>query len=190
MVGLDNVDNEKRDAIERVRHPKKRVMLAAVSNTGHVGKSCTMAEISRETHYNWLKKDPLYREAFNVAWDRAVDALEAEAVRRAFEGVTKPVYHAGKRAVDIKTNEQGDIVRDPITNAPIGVPAVVREYSDTLLIFLLKGKRPSVYRENYSIDNRFVDSQGRDRPFLLADADRLVAEADAEDAVEIKHNPA
>ncbi len=27
---------------------------------------------------------------------------------------------------------------------------------------------------------RFVDSSGRDRPFLLSDADRLVAEADAE----------
>lgn len=28
---------------------------------------------------------------------------------------------------------------------------------------------------------RFVDDKGRDRPFLLSDADRLVAEADAED---------
>jgi hypothetical protein len=28
---------------------------------------------------------------------------------------------------------------------------------------------------------RFVDQSGRDRPFLLSDADRLVGEADAED---------
>ncbi|MGA2716982.1 MAG: hypothetical protein ABSG41_28175 [Bryobacteraceae bacterium] len=28
---------------------------------------------------------------------------------------------------------------------------------------------------------RFVDDKGRDRPFLLSDADRLVSEADAED---------
>jgi len=28
---------------------------------------------------------------------------------------------------------------------------------------------------------RFVDEKGKDRPFMLADADRLVSEADAED---------
>jgi hypothetical protein len=29
-------------------------------------------------------------------------------------------------------------------------------------------------------DHRFVDESGKDRPFLLSDADRLIAEADAE----------
>lgn len=44
-------------------------------------------------------------------------------VRRAYHGVEKPVTVAGKREI-------------------------IREYSDTLLIFLLKGARSNKYRDN------------------------------------------
>ena len=49
------------------------------------------------------------------------DSLEREAIRRARDGIEKPVYYKG---------EQVD---------------VVREYSDTLLAKLLTGRRPKVY---------------------------------------------
>ena len=70
--------------------------------------------------------------------------MEAEAVRRAHQGVTKPIFHGGKRAVDVVQNPDGSIKRDE-TGKPIGIPAAVREYSDTLLIFLLKGRNPAVF---------------------------------------------
>jgi hypothetical protein len=53
--------------------------------------------------------------------------LEDEAVRRAYEGVEKPVCQMGKEV------------------------GVIREYSDTMLIFLLKGLRPAKYRERYDV---------------------------------------
>jgi hypothetical protein len=65
-------------------------------------------------------------------------------VRRASEGVTKPVFHGGKRAIDVVQNPDGSIKRDE-SGKPIGIPAAVREYSDTLLIFLLKGRNPAVF---------------------------------------------
>ena len=64
--------------------------------------------------------------AFVAAQDEAVQVLEDEAVRRAYEGVEKPVTVAGQREF-------------------------VREYSDTLLIFLLKGARPQKYRDNVNV---------------------------------------
>ena len=73
------------------------------------------AGVHRSRHYDWLKKDPAYVSAFVAAQDEAVQALEDEAVRRAYEGVEKPVTVAGQREF-------------------------VREYSDTLLIFLLRGR--------------------------------------------------
>ena len=51
------------------------------------------------------------------------DMLEDEAVRRAKDGVERPVYQGGK------------------------LVGHVQEYSDTLLIFLLKGARPEKYRD-------------------------------------------
>jgi hypothetical protein len=100
--------------------------------------------MDRDNHYLWLKKDPDYAAAFEIARGRGADALEAEAVRRAHEGITKPIFHGGKRAIDVVQNPDGSIKRDE-TGKPIGIPAAVREYSDTLLIFLLKGRNPAVF---------------------------------------------
>src|SRR6516165_1056897 len=94
--------------------PKKARFLKAYATVCQVTLAARMAGIDRGTHYDWLQKDAEYRAQFEAATDQAAQALEDEAVRRAYEGVERPVTVAGKREL-------------------------VREYSDTLLIFLLKG---------------------------------------------------
>jgi hypothetical protein len=75
--------------------------------------------------------------SFAAQWDQALedyaDKLEREADRRAHDGLLKK-----------KFLRNGDPVIDPET----GQQYIEREYSDTLLIFRLKGLRPKVYREN------------------------------------------
>ena len=81
-----------------------------------------------------MSEDAEYREAFVLAQEEAADRLEDEAFRRAVEGVEKPVgWYKGK---------------------PGGV---IREYSDVLLIFLLKGARPEKYADR--VQNRWELSQ-------------------------------
>ena len=94
------------------------------------------AGIGRQTHYDWLKKDEEYQVAFAEAEIAATDALVAEARRRATEGVEEPVYYKGE------------------------VVGTIQKYSDTLLIFLLKGALPEVYRERYEIS-------GGDKPIRV-----------------------
>jgi hypothetical protein len=53
----------------------------------------------------------------------------------------------------------------------------IKNGNTTLLIFFLKSR--CGWQETTA--QRFVDQSGRDRPFMLADADRLISEADAED---------
>jgi hypothetical protein len=167
----------KADAFGGIRHPKKRAFLQAVARTCSIVRAAAIVGIDRDNHYLWLKKDQAYAEAFTVAWERGLDFLEAEAVRRATEGTTKPVFHAGKRVLDFVLDENGQpVIKD---GRPVPTPAVIREYSDNLLMFVLNGRRSRVYRQR--LDTRFVDDRGRDRAFTLADADRLVSEADAED---------
>jgi hypothetical protein len=108
--------------------PQQRAFLAAFRNTGNVRLACEAAKVGRSSHYRWLNQDPAYREAFAVAKEEVADLLEAEAFRRAVDGVEKPVgWHKGK---------------------PGGY---VREYSDTLLIFLLKGLRPEKYGDRVQV---------------------------------------
>ena len=102
----------------------KRGFLEEYRQCGNITLAAEVAGIDRRTHYRWSEADPDYCEAFESATEEATDRLEAEARRRAVEGVQKPVgWYKGE---------------------PGGY---VREYSDTLLIFLLKGAAPDKYRD-------------------------------------------
>lgn len=109
---------------------KQAQFLAAYSETGNVRQSCIIAKINRATHKTWLKR-PEYLEKFQAAHDEATDRLEQEAWRRAVEGVEEPVFGSGGR--EIGTVQVGNI----------------KKYSDSLLMFLLKGSRPDKFRERY-----------------------------------------
>jgi len=103
----------------------------ALSRGVHAGRhrfhAARTACIDRGTPYAWLRNDPEYAKAFSDAEEEAVQNLEAEARRRAVEGVEKPVFYRGS------------------------VVGKIREYSDPLLIFLFKARRPGVYRHPVSI---------------------------------------
>jgi len=71
-----------------------------------------------------VRKDSLYRAAFDEAVVVAAQALEDEAVRRAKEGYDEPVFYQGQ---------------------PTGY--TIRRYSEGLLMMLLKGWRPERYRD-------------------------------------------
>lgn len=108
------------------RTPKKtgrERFLEAIARTGNVKAACEAAKIGRRTAYDWRGADPEFAEAWDAAMEEAVDMLEAEGWRRAAKGVLKPVFQGGEKVGEI------------------------REYSDTLLIFLMKGHRPGRFRE-------------------------------------------
>lgn len=111
-----------------IANRQQLAFLVAYQETGNVRLACTVAKVGRSSHYRWLEEDPLYREALELAKNAAADLLEAEAHHRAVEGIEKPTgWYKGK---------------------PGGF---VREYSDLLLIFLLKGARPEKYRDRVEV---------------------------------------
>jgi hypothetical protein len=122
--------------------PKKRACLANYALTGNVTVACNAALISRTTFYFWLKNDPDFAKLADDALEQAADHMEHEARRRAFDGWEEPVFGAvGAQLQDGKVVSQGT-----------GVVGTVRKYSDTLLIFLLKGARPRKFRDNASLE--------------------------------------
>ena len=106
-----------------IQHPKKRAFLAAYAHLGLVTRAARAAKIERTSHFLWKRDDPEYAAAFDVAQEIAAEALEDAAVTRARDGLDRPVFHKGK------------------------ICGYVREYSDTLLIFTLKGLKPEKYKE-------------------------------------------
>lgn len=104
--------------------------LAAYSECGVITRAAKMCGMNIRRHYEWLDHPvhgEAYEEAFVEAREHAAGLLETEARRRAIEGTREPVFW------------QGEHVADKV------------KYSDTLLIFLLKGALPDKYADRKQI---------------------------------------
>lgn len=114
---------------KRVRGDWKPRFLAAFRETGLVKDACEVAGVGRRTVYDHRQRD----EDFALAWaeveQETTEQMEREAYRRGVEGVVEPIVSAGKHVTD------------------------VRRYSDTLLIFMLKARKPETYRDNVRIEH-------------------------------------
>jgi hypothetical protein len=106
----------------------KSLFLEQLRLTGNVSEAASVAGIARDTVYKARKSSERFAEQWDEAIEQACDRMEREAFRRAVEGTDKPVFYQGSEC------------------------GAIREYSDTLLIFLLKAHRPDKYRERSSVE--------------------------------------
>jgi hypothetical protein len=128
-----------------LKPPKQKAFLTAYSQVGNITEAARIVKCSRASHYEWLAEDPEYAEAFEQAQEKAVDLLEAEARRRAVDGLEEPVIYQGELSFLPKVR-RGQVVTDASgRQVRSDKPLTIRKYSDTLLIFLLKGARPAKY---------------------------------------------
>ncbi len=112
----------------------KKRFLAHFREFGNVTAACRAAGIKRRgTIYEWQEHDEAFATAFREAELEATDLLEAEARRRAVEGVRTemPVLYRGR------------VIQTVIET----------KYSDTLLIFLLKARAPERFRDNVRLEH-------------------------------------
>lgn len=113
------------------RTPEKdrETWLEAFRAAGTVTGACKRTGIGRRTVYDWRQR----HEDFAIAWadveEETTERMEREAIRRGMEGVDEPVWHRGEEV------------------------GAVRKYSDTLLIFMLKARRPEKYRDNVHVQH-------------------------------------
>jgi len=69
-------------------HKKKLAMLKALEKTlGVVTPACKNVDISRETHYRWLKEDAEYKAAVESTEDIAIDFAESNLHQQIKNGV-------------------------------------------------------------------------------------------------------
>jgi hypothetical protein len=120
---------------------RKKAFLTTLAHTGVIAAAAAKAGLPKSTVVNWLKIDPAFAEAYQEALEVAADLLELEALRRATHGVAEAVWHKPKE----------------------GEPYIVgynTKYSDSLLIALLKAKKPEQFRERYEVDHKAEGSGG------------------------------
>lgn len=102
--------------------------LLSLAQKANVTTASEEVGITRTYAYEAREKQPEFARAWDEAVAAAVERLEAEAWRRAFAGVERPVFQGGTKV------------------------GVITEYSDTLMQTLLKGHAPQKYRERQSVE--------------------------------------
>lgn len=116
-------------ARELTQAQRKERFLKELAKRANVSTSAKAAGVDRGTPYRWREADSEFAEAWDAAVEVAVDALESEAWRRAAIGTMKPVYQKGQ------------------------LVGRIREYSDTLMVVLLKGHRREKYSEKQQLEH-------------------------------------
>lgn len=106
-----------------VTKERKNQFLRSFVKTGSLSRSAKEVGINVRSHYYWLENDPKYVKRYKAAEIQVVDILVQEARRRAVFGTKKPVFYKGVQCGNI------------------------REFSDVLLIFLLKAYDPERFRD-------------------------------------------
>ena len=138
----------------------KPIFLLAFKECGTVTAACEKAAIARVTAYE-ARRDEEFADAWDQIEAETTDAMEREAYRRAVEGVEKPLVSAGRL----------------VTTAT--------EFSDGLMMFMLKARNPGKYRENVKVEHagEIKHSRKHDLSKLsdkeLATMEKLTAKAQA-----------
>ena len=111
----------------RARH----AFLESYARWGNISYACEQAKVARTSVYHWQEHDEAFALAMRAAGDTATERLEREAWRRATEGTPykRTSYWHGE---------------------PVGTDEKI-EYSDNLLMLLLRARRPDIYRERVDV---------------------------------------
>jgi AcrR family transcriptional regulator len=108
---------------ERTLQHAREKFLATLARGLSITAACAEAGIGRSTAYHWRDIDEVFAAEWETALEQGTDVFEDEARRRAIEGTDRPVFYEGRQVGSI------------------------REYSDTLMVLMLKARRPTVFRE-------------------------------------------
>ena len=108
--------------------PWHATFLDALESSGNVTAAARRAGVDRGTAYRSRAAAAEFRAAWDEALEVALDALEAEARRRALEGWDEPVFHAGE------------------------ICGHIRKYDAALLMFLMKAYRPE-FRDHARVEH-------------------------------------
>ena len=111
----------------------KQVFLGALAKIPNVTFACRTAHVSSPTVYKHRELDQVFREGWERSLIAGIERLEQASYERATDGVPRGVWMKDQKG-KIKKVE------------------TIRDYSDTLAIFLLKAHKPDKYRETFKTE--------------------------------------
>src|SRR5262245_19309758 len=124
-----------------------RPFLRSLAECGVVSRACRDVGIDDETVRRRRLRSPRFATALKRAKASAARKLEYEAYRRAHDGVAVPLFGKNGKRLGDWVDSNGNYCPEGTPGA-VFIPAVIRRYSDTLLLRLLEVNFPRKYARN------------------------------------------
>ena len=112
-----------------ITNVKMQKFLCYLAILGNRSRAAQAVPVSTTTTWYWRRDDEQFRARYDDAMKIAAELHENEMFRRSSEGVLEPDYQGGK------------------------LVGTIRKYSDTLLIFALKGAMPEKYADRQKVEH-------------------------------------
>lgn len=112
---------------------KKKAMIEALSKSlGIVSSACKAVNINRNTHYEWLKKDPEYKKAVEDIAEITLDFVESKLYTLIKDGNPNAIFYylnnkGGSRGYSRNVNELNKLDPKQPLNVTINVPKNFKE---------------------------------------------------------------
>jgi hypothetical protein len=127
----------------RTRRGWVRLFLQALAETGNVTLAAQAAGVCRACIYRARRRHPALAQLWDEAIQESADLLLAEARRRAYDGVDRPVVYKGELQ-GVWVSPDGQPCPEGTAGARFA-PLTIKEYSDKLLLALLAAYRPEEF---------------------------------------------
>jgi hypothetical protein len=113
---------------DSIGHKKKAMIEALEKSLGIVTTACKTVNISRDTHYRWMKDDPEYSSAVESIADIAIDFAESKLHKSIENGSDTAIIFFLKT----KGKKRGYIERTQIDNSHTikGKPLISLDFGD------------------------------------------------------------
>ena len=110
---------------------KKKMLEALEFNLGIVSHSCTACNISRQTHYQWLKNDEDYKEEVEAITESAIDFVESKLYDRIKHNCTASIiFYLKTRAKSRGYQERTELVMPEARKFEIEILGSIDENTD------------------------------------------------------------
>ncbi len=181
---------------ERMR--RKASVIEAITETGILTPALEIANVPKNTYFNWINGDPDFRQAAMEAFETACDTLEKVMRDRAIHGSKEVVISKGN--VVYHTNPStGEMLLDDNGNP---MPVMKHVHHDKLLETMLRANRSKFRLEQNAAEANLKivsgvgqreEKSGIEITFVLpsdkttTDYVRLVDESKVEEGVIVEH---
>jgi hypothetical protein len=145
--------------LHEVRARQADLFIERLKLHGRITQAAEEAGLVRETMHRRKESDPEFAARWAEALDTYADSLEAAAHQRAVEGTKKAIIHQGQLSYVYQLGPDGRPLKDDDGNYILdldenGKPKFLyeKQYSDSLLLAMLKAKRKREYGDASKIE--------------------------------------